>query len=403
MSGQTQQAEDRRGTVAEVFVTFLRLGLTSFGGPVAHLGYFRAECVQRRGWLPDAAYADLVALCQFLPGPASSQTGFALGLMRAGWGGAVAAFIAFTLPSAILMAAFAMTAARLTGPVAEGALAGLKIVAVAIVAQAVIGMARSLCPDGPRATIAALAVALLAVAPAAWGMAAAIALGAAAGLAVLRPVAVSGDRPVALPVPRGVAVAAGAAFVLLLAVLPLAATLGPWAALADTFYRAGALVFGGGHVVLPLLEAEVAAQGMMTQEAFLAGYGAAQAMPGPLFTFAAYLGAVPGAAPAPLPGALVALLALFLPGFLILIAVLPFWDRFRRMARAQAAMQGANAAVVGVLGAALHDPVLVTAVGGPGDLALAVGCLVLLLAWRAPPLLVVVVAVAGGIAQQLIL
>ncbi len=387
----------KAGSAGEVFTAFLKLGLTSFGGPIAHLGYFRDEFVTRRKWLSDAAYADLVALCQFLPGPASSQTGFAIGLMRAGWAGALSAFVAFTLPSALLLAAFALTAASLGGPFAEGALHGLKLVAVAIVAQAVLGMARSLCPDAPRASIAAGAVVLLALLPGAVGMVGAIFAGALAGLLLGRGTASTAHTALPVPVPRGVALAALAVFAGLLVALPLLAPLGQGWAVADAFYRAGALVFGGGHVVLPLLEAEVVAPGWVTPDAFLAGYGAAQAVPGPLFTFAAYLGTVLGPAPNGIAGAALALVAIFLPGFLVLIGCLPFWDLLRRDARAQSAMQGANAAVVGILGAALYDPVFTSAVRGLPDFALALGFFVLLVAWKTPPWVVVVLGVVLGV------
>lgn len=390
-----------RGRGAEVFGVFLKLGLTSFGGPIAHLGYFRDELVTRRRWLTDAAYADLVALCQFLPGPASSQVGFALGLMRAGWIGALAAFAAFTLPSALILFAFAMTAARIEGPVATGALDGLKIVAVAIVAQAVWGMARSLCPDRERASIAVGAVVLLTVLPAAPGMVAAIGLGAAAGLILGQQGARPPGGDLAIAVGRWPAGIALAAFAALLVILPLAAGGAQWLALVDGFYRAGALVFGGGHVVLPLLQAETVAPGWVTPDAFLAGYGAAQAVPGPLFTFAAYLGAVLEPAPNGLAGAALALVALFLPGFLILIGVLPFWDRLRGMAGAQSAMAGANAAVVGILGSALYAPVFTGSIGGMGDFALALACFVLLVMWKTPPWRVVIFAAVGGIGLAL--
>ena len=385
------------GSAAEVFGVFLKLGLTSFGGPIAHLGYFRDELVTRRAWLSDAAYADLVALCQFLPGPASSQVGVTLGLMRAGWLGALAAFTAFTLPSALVLVVFALGAAGIGGPVGTGALAGLKIVAVAIIAQAVLGMSRTLCPDRARAAIAVLAVAVLALVPGAAGMVGAITLGALAGLALGRGrVAESGGAP-AIPVSRPVALAALGLFAGLLAALPLLAGLGQTLAVLDGFYRAGALVFGGGHVVLPLLQAETVATGWVSADDFLAGYGAAQAVPGPLFTFAAYLGAVLGPAPNGIIGAALALGAIFLPGFLLLIGVLPFWDAFRRMGWAQSLMQGANAAVVGILGAALYDPVFTGAITGMADFALAVGCFVLLTAWKVPPWGVVIVAAMGGV------
>ena len=394
---QTEPRASARGTPGEVFITFLKLGLTSFGGPIAHLGYFREELVKRRKWLSDPAYADLVALCQFLPGPASSQVGFALGLMRAGWLGALAAFTAFTLPSALMLLVFAMTAARIAGPLGSGALHGLKIVAVAIVAQAVWGMAKALCPDKERAAIAVVAVALLAFLPGALGMIGAILAGAALGLALGRGTGAPIGGPIAMPVTRGMAVLALLVFLGLLGLLPLLAGHGQALAVIDSFTRAGALVFGGGHVVLPLLEAEVVQPGWVTPDAFLAGYGAAQAVPGPLFTFAAYLGAVLGPEPNGVTGAVIALVAVFLPGFLILIGVLPFWDRFRSMARAQSLMQGANAAVVGILGAALYTPVFTSAITDLRDLTLALTCFVLLVAWKMPPWGVVIVAALGGI------
>lgn len=383
------------GRPGEVFRVFLKLGLTSFGGPIAHLGYFRDELVTRRRWLTDATYADLVALCQFLPGPASSQVGFGLGMMRAGPLGALAAFVAFTLPSAIALVVFALTAARIEGPVGTGALAGLKIVAVAIVAQAVWGMARSLCPDRERATIALGAVAVLAFAPGAFGMVGAILAGALAGLALGRGEG-SESGALAIAVPRRAALACLALFFVLLAALPLLAGTGQALAVFDSFYRSGALVFGGGHVVLPLLQAEVVPPGWVSADSFLAGYGAAQAVPGPLFTFAAYLGAVLGPEPNGIAGAALALVAIFLPGFLLLVGVLPFWDGFRRQAWAQSAMQGANAAVVGILGAALYSPVFTSAVGDMRDFALALLCFILLAAWRVPPWAVVIVAALGG-------
>lgn len=402
MMGDTQLSRDSQTlrTPGEVFTTFLKLGLTSFGGPIAHLGYFREELVNRRKWLSDHAYADLVALCQFLPGPASSQVGFALGMMRAGWLGALAAFTAFTLPSALALLVFAMTAASIAGPIGTGALHGLKIVAVAIVAQAVWGMAKNLCPDKERAAIAVIAVGMLAFLPGAIGMVGAIIVGAALGLALGRGTGAPIGGHITMPVTRGVAGVALLVFVGLLVLLPLAGQ-GQALAVFDSFYRAGALVFGGGHVVLPLLEAEVVQPGWVTQDAFLAGYGAAQAVPGPLFTFAAYLGTVLGPEPNGVVGSVIALLAVFLPGFLILIGVLPFWDRFRSMARAQSLMQGANAAVVGILGAALYSPVFTSAIGDMRDFTLALACFVLLMAWKMPPWGVVIVAALGGVGIEL--
>lgn len=388
-------APPSQAPLTEILGAFFKLGLTSFGGPIAHLGYFREEFVARRRWLDDAAYADLVALCQFLPGPASSQVGFALGLMRGGWLGALAAFVGFTLPSALLLLAFAQAMPHLSGALAGGAIAGLKIVAVAIVAQAVLGMARSLCPDKSTASIAVGAVIWLAFVPGIPGMLGAILLGAMAGAALITPTPGTGG---ALPMPvtprQGIAaLVAGVGFI---ALLPLLADLSPMLTMLDAYARAGALVFGGGHVVLPMLEAETVARGWVMADAFLAGYGAAQAVPGPLFTFATYLGAVQGQAPNGAVGALLASVAIFAPGFLILIAALPFWARLRGQGTAQALMRGANAAVVGVLGAALYDPVFTAAIGDLRDLALALACLVLLIVWRCPPWLVVLGGAAAG-------
>lgn len=385
-----------RSSATEVFGVFLKLGLTSFGGPTAHLGYFRDELVVRRKWLDDQAYGDLVALCQFLPGPASSQVGFALGMMRAGWRGALAAFVAFTLPSATILTIFALTATNLDGGVAQGILNGLKIVAVAIVAQAVWGMARTLCPDKERALIAVSAVVALALVPNGLGMIVAICIGAVGGLALDRGRGAP-EVDINLSVTPRMGLIAAGSFGALLVGLPLLAGQSQTVAVIDSFYRAGALVFGGGHVVLPLLQAEVVAPGWISRDTFLAGYGAAQAMPGPLFTFAAYLGAVLGPEPTGIASAALALLAVFLPGFLILIAALPFWNSFRGLASVQSLMQGANAAVVGILGAALYSPVFITAITDLRDLALALVCFVLLVTWRVPPWAVVIVAGAGGV------
>ena len=395
----------RAGTVPEVFLAFLRLGVTSFGGPIAHLGYFRDDLVTRRRWMDDRAYADLVALCQFLPGPASSQVGFAMGLQRAGFWGAIVAFLGFTLPSAVLLVAFAAGASLFGGPVGGGILDGLKIVAVAIVAQAVWGMARSLTPDAPRAGIAVVTAALALFAPGAVGQLGALAIGVVAGLVLLRE---AGEQPgESLPsfgVPRAVAIGCLAVAAAALVGLPLlaAATGSEIVALADAFFRSGALVFGGGHVVLPLLQAEVVQTGWVSPDVFLAGYGAAQAVPGPLFTFAAYLGAVSSVGPGGVAGAAVALAAIFLPGFLVLVGVLPFWDALRGRPRVRAAMRGANAAVVGILGAALYTPVFTTAVTGPGPFVLALIGFVLLTRFRAPAWVVVIVGAIGGVIAALL-
>lgn len=385
--------------IREVFTAFLMLGLTSFGGPIAHLAYFRTEFVARRRWLSEQDYADLVALCQFLPGPASSQVGFALGLKRAGPWGAAAAWVAFTLPSAILLVLFALGAARLDGPIGQGVIHGLKVAAVAIVAHAVWGMARSLCPDRRRAAIALAALLTVVLIGGPLGQVFAILIGALAGMLLCRFPGASATREWHFPVSRWIGRMAALGFVGLLIGLPLLAWAAPFPLLAmlDAFYRAGALVFGGGHVVLPLLEAEVVQSGWVTANDFLAGYGAAQAVPGPLFTFAAYLGAVMAPVGQPLFDAALALVMIFLPGLLLLVAVLPHWDGFRRQERAQALMRGANAAVVGILGAALYQPVWTGAILGTHEFALALTGFLLLSVWQLPAWAVVVTLAAGGV------
>ena len=393
-----------RGTAWEVFRVFLRLGLTSFGGPIAHLGYFRDEIVERRKWLDDGDYGDLVTLSQFLPGPASSQVGFGLGLHRAGLPGAVAAFLAFTLPSATLLVAFAFGASLFEGVIGSGILTGLKIVAVAIVAQAVWGMARTLTPDRTRASIAVVAALSALLLAGSAGQIVAIVVGAVAGLVLCRAPAGSVGGMIRFPVSRRVGYTCLAFFAALLLALPLlaAATGSAGLRLFDTFFGAGALVFGGGHVVLPLLQAGVVDSGWVSSDQFLAGYGAAQAVPGPLFTFAAYLGTVSNVGPGGVAGAAIALAGVFLPGFLLLLGVLPFWNTFRLRPWAQALIRGANAAVVGILAAALYTPVFTTAVTGLGPFALALVCFVLLIAWRTPAWLVVIVGAAGGIILNLL-
>ena len=390
-----------RGSVAEVFWAFLRLGVTSFGGPIAHLGYFRDDLVARRRWMSDKAYADLVALCQFLPGPASSQVGFAMGLHRAGPLGALAAFLAFTLPSAILMVAFAFGATLFEGVVGAGLLTGLKIVAVAIVAQAIWGMAKTLTPDVRRASIAVVAAVVALLLAGSIGQVLAIAIGAVAGLLLCRsePTRLGETELMRFPVSRTAGIASLAAFVVILLGMPIVAALAGGGALTlfDTFYRAGALVFGGGHVVLPLLQAGVVETGWVSPEQFLAGYGAVQAMPGPLFTFSAYLGTLSSVGPGGVLGAAIALVAIFLPGFLLLVGVLPFWNALRGRTWMQSLMRGANAAVVGILGAALYDPLFTTGIVGAGSFSLALVCFVLLIAWKLPPWAVVLIGGAGGI------
>jgi chromate transporter len=381
-----------RGSVQEVFAAFLKLGLTSFGGPIAHLGYFRDELVVRRRWLDEPAYADLVALCQLLPGPASSQVGFALGLRRAGPLGALAAWAAFTLPSALFLLLVASSAGLLDGPIGLSIIHGLKLIAAAIVGQAVWGMARTLAPDMRRAAIAVLAAMLVMIIGGSIGQIAAIMAGAVLGWLVCRA-ADPALTIIAVPTPsRRIGILCLTLFAAILLGMPLLVIATGWQALAlfDAFYRSGALVFGGGHIMLPLLEAEVVQSGWTSQDLFLTGYGAAQAVPGPLFTFAAYLGAVVSPYPNGIAGAAIALVAVFLPGFLILIGVLPFWERLRGWTTGQAALRGTNAAVVGILASALYNPVITSAIEGPSDAVLAFAGFVALTRWSFPPLAVVV-------------
>ncbi|MEY9185526.1 chromate transporter [Bradyrhizobium sp. USDA 326] len=389
---------------AEVLLIFLKLGLTCFGGPIAHIGYFRDEFVVRRKWIDEHAYADLVGLCQFLPGPASSQVGFSIGLMRAGYLGALAAWTGFTLPSAVILVLFAYGASALSGSVGAGLLHGLKLTAVAIVAQAVWGMARNLCPDRERASIAVIAALIILFSTASIAQIGAIVLGGLAGLWLCRSEVPATTGHVEIRVSRTVGLITLGMFFLLLAGLPALRGLtgSTGVALFDAFYRSGALVFGGGHVVLPLLREAFVAPGWLSDDAFLAGYGAAQAVPGPLFTFAAYLGTVVSPEPHGLAGAALGLIGIFLPGILILLGALPFWDTFRKGAGAQAMMRGVNAAVVGVLGAALYDPLWTTTVHSPRDFGIALVGFVLLIAWRAPPLIVVAFSAAAGMTMTLV-
>ncbi|MBL6653410.1 MAG: chromate efflux transporter [Reyranella sp.] len=386
------------GPWREVLLVFLRLGLTSFGGPIAHLGYFREEFVGKRRWLDDRAYADLVALCQFLPGPASSQVGIAIGLSRAGYAGALAAWTGFTLPSAVALVVFAYGLDALGGAGGTGWLHGLKVAAVAVVAQAVLGMMRTLTPDRERATIAVVAAAVILAVPSAWAQIAVIVLGGLTGLVFLHPKAPTDHVSLPLNVSRRTGVVMLAIFFVLLAGLPLlaAGTSSQGVKLIDAFYRAGSLVFGGGHVVLPLLQEAVVQPGWVDGQSFLAGYGAVQAVPGPLFTFAAYLGAVMKPEPNGVAGAALCLVAIFLPSFLLVVGALPFWESFRRRSAAQAAVTGINAAVVGLLLAALYNPVWTAGIATAGDFAMACAAFLLLFMWKTPPWAVVVLCAIGG-------
>jgi chromate transporter len=397
-SKPAQAAPDR--SLLAIFLVFLKLGLTSFGGPVAHLGYFRQEFVARRRWMDEAAYADIVALCQFLPGPASSQVGMALGISRAGLPGALAAWLGFTMPSALALIAFAYGFAALGISTDAGWLHGLKIAAVAVVAQAVLGMGRNLAPDRFRATLAVVAALVVFAWPTAWGQILAIAMGALIGWRFLPPVTLKAPPALSFPISRRMAKGALALFFALLLLLPplVALTHNHPLAVFTSFFRSGALVFGGGHVVLPLLRNAVVPPGWLSDGAFLAGYGAAQAVPGPLFTFSAYLGAMMRLPPNGFIGGLLCLVAIFLPSFLLVTGALPYWEALRHRTAIQSALRGINAAVVGLLLAALYDPVWTSAIHAKGDFALAAIAFVLLMLWKTPPLWVVLFCALGGAA-----
>ena len=376
----------------QVFKAFGVLGLTSFGGPVAHLGYFQTDIVKNRKWMSEADYAELVALCQFLPGPASSQVGLGIGYRMAGLPGALAAWTGFTLPSALLLGLLGLSVTAFDHSAFDGAMHALKVITVAVVAQAVIGMGRSLTPDLPRGLIGLGGVAVALALPGAAGQIAAIVGGALAGFALPHTPAPSAEtRP--LRVPAGALLAFGLFFALLFG-LPVAAASFPglWLELSEIFYRGGALVFGGGHVVLPLLEASAVPE-LISQDKFLAGYGAAQAVPGPLFTFAAYVGA---ASPGGALGGVVALLAIFLPGALLVLAALPVWDGLKHREGVRRALTGINAAVVGILLAALISPIGMTALQSFTDVGLALLVFVLLMATKVPVWLIVVAAAGAG-------
>jgi chromate transporter len=392
----------KSGSASEVLWAFLRLGCTSFGGPIAHLGYFHTEFVERRKWCDEETFAELVALAQSMPGPASSQTGFALGLLRAGWLGGIAAWMGFTMPSALLMLAFAFGHRFLTGRAGIGIVHGLQLMAVAVVAQAILAMRKSLAPDAPRMGLAALAAVVVFLAPPAMGSMLAIAVGALLGWLLLRSGSAPPVRQLHFGLPRRAGVVAAATFLALLFGLRIAATLtgSHLLAVVSAFYRTGALVFGGGHVVLPLLENAVVAPGWVDQQSFLSGYGAVQAVPGPLFTFAAYLGAEIRPTSNPVVYSALALLAIFLPGLLIIVAVVPFWNKLRQRPGVQSVLRGVNAAVVGVLIAAFIRPVCSSALHSAFDVAVAATAFALLVRWRVPPwIIVVAVATVSAMAS----
>ncbi|MGP1909826.1 chromate efflux transporter [Metabacillus sp. JX24] len=386
-------------TWIEILLVSTRLGLTSFGGPVAHLGYFRDEYVKKRKWLDERSYADLVALCQFLPGPASSQVGISIGIVRGGLVGGFISWFGFTMPSVIALILFAYF---VTGFQAEDAgwITGLKIVAVAVVAQAIMGMGKNLAPDRPRIAIAVIAAVCALFFPTAIGQIAIIIIAGVTGYIMYRNQDVPKADKLAISISKKTGAAAWFLFAGLLIGLPLLRQVFPsiWMAMFDTFYRVGSIVFGGGHVVLPMIEREVVPPGWISEETFLAGYGAAQAVPGPLFTFASYLGASMNG----VTGALVATAAMFLPSFLLVVGMLPFWNFLREKSSVQAALMGVNAAVVGILLAALYDPVWTSAIKSTGDFALALAAFALLVYFKLPPWLVVLLAAAGGIVLGMI-
>ncbi|WP_195575590.1 chromate transporter [Paenibacillus sp. 1001270B_150601_E10] len=377
----------------EVFGVSLKLGLTSFGGPIAHLGYFHHEYVDRRKWMDEKGYADLVALCQFLPGPASSQVGIGIGITRAGMLGGIAAWIGFTLPSVIALVLFAMLIQG-TGVESLGWIHGLKIVAVVVVAQAILGMSKNLAPDRTRISILGGAAILAWAWTSPFSQVAIIACAGLLGWWFYRSRPVEPLSPLKINIRRSAAIASLVLFAGLLLILPLmrAWTGNEWIALMDSFYRSGSLVFGGGHVVLPLLEHELVPTGWVSREAFLTGYGAAQAVPGPLFTFAAYLGTVSHG----IIGGIVATLAIFLPAFLLVAGTLPFWNTIRNKAPIQGILAGVNAAVVGILLAALYDPLWTSAILGTKDAILGLLLFILLVHWKLPPWVIVLIGALGG-------
>ena len=400
MPGRRQNA-----SVIEVFLRFLRLGCISFGGPIAHIGYFRNEFVLRLRWLDEAAFAEVVGLCQSLPGPASSQVGFTIGLLEAGVPGAFAAWLAFTLPSALLMFALAQGHPFLTGKLGTGITHGLQLAAVAVVAQAVLGMARTLTPDLIRALLALIAAFIVLFVHHPFSQLIAIASGAALGIMACRRAATRHSTPFTISLPRRASLAALALFFFLLVApaLALAVTRSQTLAVFQAFYRTGALVFGGGHVVLPLLQAATVARGWIDTSTFLAGYGGAQALPGPLFTFSAYLGALLQPKPNGLPGAALALTAIFLPGLLLVLGVLPFWNRLRANPTAQSLLAGVNASVVGILAAALYRPLWTSTVKAPSDYVLVVAASLALIVGKMRPWIVVcIIAAAGAVLPYLL-
>jgi chromate transporter len=380
-------------TLLEILIVSTRLGLTSFGGPVAHLGYFHEEYVRRKKWMDEQSYADLVALCQFLPGPASSQVGIGIGAVRGGIAGGVLAFIGFTLPSVLALVLFAIL---LQGyeVVDGGAIHGLKIVAVAVVAHAILGMAQKLTPDIQRKSLALMSLILTLIWQTAFTQVGVIVIAGAIGYFIYKQSDTKSGTSIHVPISRSFAFSCLALFFGLLLLLPIFVNITSfeWLAMFDSFYRAGSLVFGGGHVVLPLLEREFVPAGLIDKETFLAGYGAAQAVPGPLFTFAAYLGAVMDG----WKGALLATIAIFLPAFLLIFGTLPFWNSLRNNPKITGALKGVNAAVVGILIAAFYQPIWTSSIFAPIDFALAALLFSMLVFWKTPPWIVVITGAISG-------
>ena len=401
-SSQYSPESPRQGSVLEVLLTFLRLGLTSFGGPIAHIGFFRRELVEKQKWVSDSHFSQLMALCQFLPGPASSQLGFALGLTRAGWAGAISAFIAFTLPSVVLMITFAWLLPNLTGPVSSAAIHGLKLVACAVVLDAIIGMYKNLCPDTERRTIAIVAAVALIIVASAQAQIVIVLLGGITGLVLCRGNVTEVNHDLSPGLNRKFGLFMIIVFGLILIGLPvLSATQAGLFSVAEAFYRAGALVFGGGHVVLPLLEESVVGSGWVSDDQFLAGYGAAQAIPGPMFAFSAYLGAIIPSEHGSLTTAVVALVFMFLPGFLLVAAGLPAWQWLASQSKAASVIAGVNASVVGILMAALYDPIVTSGIESAADLAIAAMAFLIIGVWRKSPLFAVLwCVIASVIASQ---
>ena len=387
--------------ITEVFFIFLRLGLTSFGGPVAHIGYFRQEFVEKRKWFDSESYTDLVALCQFLPGPSSSQVGMAIGLMRAGAAGAVAAWLGFTLPSAIALIALGLGISVFDLTAHTGLLHGLKMVAAAVVAQAIWGMTKSHCADIKRALIGMLAAVAVLLIPSSLNQVAVILASAVVGILVFSTEQRNHLKHIHIhiPVKRSTGLILLSLFGLLLLTLPIFAsqTKSYPIDLFAKFFQTGSMVFGGGHVVLPLLQSQVVPIGWISNDTFLAGYGLTQAVPGPLFTFAAFIGAASNQSPSGWMGGGLAVVAIFLPSFLMVIGIMPFWDKFRANTTIQKSMIGVNAAVVGILLAAFYNPIWMSAVLGPQDFALVVLFYLMLQLWKLPPWLVVIAGAGLGL------